>query len=68
MDPIEELLAQEQLSKLLSDLYLDLLRTDSTKVDRLWDQWKADIPGLDKENWEDYLAASTSVLISSKES
>lgn len=67
MDPVEELLAQEKLQKLLSALYLDLLRRDSTKIDRLWDKWKMDIPNLDREDWDDCLADSTSLLISSKE-
>lgn len=67
MDPIEELLAQEQLQKPLSALYLDLLRIDSTKVDRLWDQRKTDIPDLDREDLDDCMADSTALLISSKE-
>lgn len=67
MDPIEELLAQEQLQKPLSALYLDLLRIDSTKVDRLWDQRKTDIPDLDREDMHDCMADSTALLISSKE-
>lgn len=56
MDPVEELLAQEKLQKLLSALYLELLSTDFMKMDRLWDQWKSDIPDLDREDWDDYLA------------
>lgn len=35
MDPIEELLAQESLSKLLSGLYLTLLSVESPKIDGL---------------------------------
>ena len=67
MDPIEGLLAQERLQKPLSALYLDLLKKDFTRVDRLWDQWKADIPGLDREDWDDCLADSTALLISTRE-
>lgn len=67
MDPIEELLAQEQLKKTLSALYLDLLKTNSTKIDRLWDQWRTDIPDLDREDWDDCMADGTALLISSKE-
>lgn len=66
MDPIEKLLAQDSLLKPLSALYLDLLSVDSPKMDHLWDRWKADIPNLDSENWEDCLGDSAKLLISSR--
>lgn len=48
-DKIEGLLAQESLTKPSSALYVTLLRVKSPKMDRLWEQWQADIPTLDRE-------------------
>lgn len=63
MDPIEELLAQEQLLKPLSAPYLALLRVESPKMDRLWDKWKTDFPNFDRK---DCLEDNTRLLITSK--
>lgn len=67
MDPIEEYVAQESLSKPLFSLYLDLLSLDSPRMDRLWEGWRADLPDLDKENWEDCFLDSTRLMISSRD-
>lgn len=67
MYPIEELFPQESLSKSLSSLYLALLSEDSPKMGRPWDRWETDLPGLDREDWEDCLEDSIKLLISSKD-
>lgn len=48
-DPVEDLLAQEQLSKPLSTLCMTLLCMESLKMGKLWEKWSADIPTLDRE-------------------
>lgn len=67
MDPIEELLAQESLTKPLSSLYLSLLSLESPKMERLWEAWKADIPSLEREDWEDCFEDSSKLVISSRD-
>lgn len=49
MDPIKELLAQDSLAKHLSALHFSLLSIDSPKMERLWEQWRADLPDLNRE-------------------
>lgn len=66
-DVVEELLAQESLHKPLSALYLTLLRTDSPKMEALWDKWRTDIPTLDKETWEEWFENSSQLVISSRD-
>lgn len=67
VDPIEELQAQESLSKPLSALYFYLLSADSPRMTTLWDKWKNDIPNLDREDWKDCLGDSAKLLISSQD-
>lgn len=50
LDPIMELLSQEDIEKPLSALYGTLLCTDSPKIESLWDLWKQDIPSFDRED------------------
>lgn len=66
-NPIEDLLAQESLSKLLSALYLALLSVQSSKMDSLWKQWHADIHALDRETWEECFEDSYRMVIASKD-
>lgn len=50
LDPVENLLSCVDLKKPLLALYGILLPIDSLKMDRLWEQWKADIPALERED------------------
>lgn len=67
MDPIEGRPALEWLSKPLSTLYIDLLSCNSPRMERLWEKWKADMPDLDREDWDDCLGESAQTLISSRD-
>lgn len=67
MDPIEELLAQESLSKPLSSLYFSLLSLESPKLERLWEAWNNDIPTLEREDWNKCFEDSLGLVISSRD-
>lgn len=66
MDPIEELLAQESLSKPLSSLYMSLLSLDSPRLESLWEAWRTDIPTLEREDWNDCFEDGFGLVISSR--
>lgn len=66
-DPIEDLLSPGDLSKPLSSLYNALLGRDSPKINELWEKWRADIPSLDREGWEDCLEYGPKLVIASKD-
>lgn len=67
LDPVETVLSQEDLRKPLSVLYGTLLRTDSPKIEKLWDNWRTGIPSLDREDWEDSLEQCPKLVISSRD-
>lgn len=67
MYPIEELLAQESLSKPLSAVYFDLLSAVFPRMTRLWDKWKTEIPDLFRKDLEDCLNDSGKLFISSRD-
>lgn len=67
LDLVEMVLSQDGLRKPLSALYGTLLKTDSPKVEKLWALWKADIPTLDREHWDDALEQNSKLVISSKD-
>lgn len=66
-DPIDGILAQETLKKTLSTLYLSLLESDSPKMNAHWGKWQADIPGLDRETWEECFEDGSKLVISSRD-
>lgn len=39
----------------------------SSKIEKLWDSWKQDIPSLDREDWEDCLEQCPKLVISSRD-
>lgn len=64
-DPIDDLLAQESLFKPLS--YLVLLSVEPSKMEKLWEAWRADIPTLDREDWEDCFKDSSKWMVTSRD-
>lgn len=66
-DVVEDLLAQETLSKPLSALYFILIKKDSPKMEVLWSRWGADIPTLDRESCEERFEESFKLVISSRD-
>lgn len=60
-------LSQEDLQKPLSVLNGTLPRTDSPKIEQLWERWKADIPSLEREDWEDSLEQCPKLVILSRD-
>lgn len=67
MDPVEELLAQEFLDKIMSTLYFTLIHKESPKMEALWNKWKTDFPELDREAWEECFEDSSKLVISSRD-
>lgn len=51
----------------LSALYLAFLKVEPCKMDRLREQWRANIPNLNREAWEESLEDSCKLVISSKD-
>lgn len=64
---MEKLVADEDHSKLISKYYFTLLTSSSPRMERVFAQWKMDIPSLTEESWSEALDTLVPSMISARD-
>lgn len=66
LDSIERL-TSSVIGRPVSTLYLYLTVEYDTKLTKSWEKWRADIPSLDEEEWEECLTSYIPSMIAAKD-